>query len=273
MPASPARTRSRPHIPRSRPPGRTPSHGRSAHAEGGARAGAQPTPAGPGAAAQTTPPEPCSWGRGAHEVLLGAEWAVRRSGEDGCPAPAQQRRWWGRARPHMGPEPSPAAHRQRRGSPMTSRSRGNPRPKTRALEVTERQLGARVKVPLPGRARSWTLRRREVSGSDIERAGPKAHGLQRNAGRRGGRQGCRQGARWAPHTETEKKALGAALPPPAVPGQRRPRGLSPTMTHPCPACTPARPGRSPAWPPSPKTPPPPWAPHVTHCTSQRKWLP
>lgn len=40
---------------------------------------------------------------------------------------------------------------------MASCSRGNPRPKARALEVTERQLGARVKAPLLGRARSWKL--------------------------------------------------------------------------------------------------------------------
>lgn len=55
----------------------------------------------------------------------------------------------------MGPEPSPAARRHRRWSVMTSRSLGNPRPNAGALKVPERRLGARVEVPLPGRAYFW----------------------------------------------------------------------------------------------------------------------
>lgn len=51
--------------------------------------------------------------------------------------------------------------------------------------------------------------------------------------------GCRQGACWAPRRD-RAEGPGAALPLSAAPGRRQPRGLSPTMTHPCPACTPTR---------------------------------
>ena len=103
LPPSQARTRSHPHIRRPHPPAGHPATNGQHTLRASAMEGAQPTPAGPGSATQTTPPAPCSWGRSAHEVLLGAEWAVRRSREDGCPALAQRRQGAGKGVPPHGP--------------------------------------------------------------------------------------------------------------------------------------------------------------------------